>query len=128
MMSLEEGSSDLQACPCTNEALCRMDNINAFNQDGCHWNGYRPGSWYFIHGGDPLPGFPCRATAMALRQITAQLQPSLAALQACMQAKIFACFNAPAFICTMPVSVCVAATLHFHNFHASSGSMSWCGS
>ncbi|KAK9864797.1 hypothetical protein WJX84_005872 [Apatococcus fuscideae] len=39
------------ACPCTNEALCRMDNINAFNQDGCHWNGYRPGSWYFIHGG-----------------------------------------------------------------------------
>ncbi|KAK9837693.1 hypothetical protein WJX74_003187 [Apatococcus lobatus] len=37
------------ACPCTQQSLCDMDNLNMFTD--CNWNYWRPGFWYFIHGG-----------------------------------------------------------------------------
>ena len=70
---------EMQACPCTNEAVCRMDNINAFNQNGCGWNGHRPGSWYFIHGGMYLIMIMCMIKLHCMSPNLAQ-QPKLAVL------------------------------------------------
>lgn len=48
--------SVLQACPCTQQSLCEMDNLNMFTD--CNWNYWRPGFWYFIHGG--MYAYACR--------------------------------------------------------------------
>ena len=81
----------LQACPCTQAAICSADNLWLTDQD-CKLKFNQPGNGHFFHRGTPIPAPNCPTPSCFAAAAVAAVAAVAAAAAADVAAAVCFCF------------------------------------